>query len=54
LFVFHGVQLIHYYVMLLFDRFLSLVMVRENVTNTLIMIQPTLMAYSLEAPTQPV
>jgi protein transport protein SEC23 len=34
--------------------FYRLVMVRESVTNTLIMIQPTLMAYSMEAPTQPV
>ena len=32
----------------------SLILNRENVTNSLIMIQPTLMAYSLEAPTQPV
>eukprot|EP00455_Lapot_gusevi_P039582 TRINITY_DN443_c0_g3_i1.p1 TRINITY_DN443_c0_g3~~TRINITY_DN443_c0_g3_i1.p1 ORF type:complete len:751 (+),score=216.56 TRINITY_DN443_c0_g3_i1:95-2347(+) len=33
--------------------FYRLVLTRENVTNSLIMIQPTLMAYSLDGPAQP-
>jgi protein transport protein SEC23 len=34
--------------------FYRTIMLRENVTNTLVMIQPTLMAYSLDGPAAPV
>lgn len=34
--------------------FFRQVLLRENVTNSLVMIQPTLMAYSLDGPAQPV
>jgi len=34
--------------------FFRSILLRENVTNSLIMIQPTLMAYSLEGPAEPV
>lgn len=36
------------------SAFYRAVLCRENVTNSLIMIQPTLMAYSLDGPAQPV
>ncbi len=32
----------------------SAILNRENVSNSLVMIQPMLMSYSLDAPTQPV
>jgi protein transport protein SEC23 len=34
--------------------FFRTVVLRESVTNTLVMIQPTLMAYSLDGPAAPV
>ena len=34
--------------------FFRTVLIRENVNNSLVMIQPTLMAYSLEGPAEPV